>query len=90
MNTEREQLKIQYKKYLDKLNDHENLQSSIDPNVKDALMLLLHAKYLDFTKEDENDMNKKDLENKIKVAIYSCVFSLIGSIFMTIITLYFK
>lgn len=90
MNTEREQLKVQYKNYLDKLNSSENLQSSIDPNVKDALMLLLHAKYLDFIKEDETDAQKNNIESQIKIAIYGSILSIIGSIIMAIITFHFK
>lgn len=90
MNTEREQLKVQYKNYLDKLNSSENLQSSIDPNVKDALMLLLHAKYLDFIKEDETDAQKNNIESQIKIAIYGSILSIVGSIIMAIVTFYFK
>lgn len=108
MNPEREQLKSQYKKYIDRFEDNSDPSEvklkkfcSDHCDLKEAITLLIQAKYLDFVKEEqdeqqreilkkEEDTAKKSTSFQMKAAIYGSILSFVASVILAIINFYLK
>ena len=107
MNIEREQLKSQYKKYIDRFEESNPSEIKLKGfcsdhcDLKEAITLLIQAKYLDFVKEEqdeqqkevlkkEEDLHKKSINSQMKAAIYGSILSFAVSLILAIINFYLK
>lgn len=97
MNSEREQLKENYKRYLDRLNSENKCTTQSSKtycqehcNMKEAVVLLVMAKYLDFVKEDEDEKNKKELKLQTRIAVLTGLLGFAGSLAVAYISLFAK
>ena len=99
MNSEREQLKEQYKKYLSRLEASDSKKTLKKTpgqfcgehcDLKEALLLLVQAKHLDFLKEEEEEIQKKELKTKIRFAIFTGALGFLSSITVAFLTLFVK